>query len=173
MKFKDIKRLTPPGSYQVNVSIKYLKELIDEHSDPERYPSPLDMNPDFQRGYVWTDYQQIKFIEYFLRGGIVNPIYFNCVGWMNSFEGPFVIVDGKQRINAALNFLNNEIPAFGYYYEEYEDPIRMINNTFIININNLKTRKDVLQWYIDLNTGGTVHTNEEIEKVKRMIEEEI
>lgn len=37
-------------------------------------------------------------------------------------------------------------------------------------INNLKTEKEVLQWYIDMNAGGTPHIKSEIERVKKMIE---
>ena len=37
--------------------------------------------------------------------------------------------------------------------------------------NNLKTKKEVLQWYIDMNTGGTLHTAEEIKRVKKLIDD--
>lgn len=33
-------------------------------------------------------------------------------------------------------------------------------------MNDLKTEKEVLQWYIDMNSGGTPHSNMEIERVK-------
>ena len=36
--------------------------------------------------------------------------------------------------------------------------------------NNLKTKREILQWYVDMNAGGTPHTNEEIERIKKMIE---
>lgn len=35
--------------------------------------------------------------------------------------------------------------------------------------NDLKTEKEVLQWYIDMNAGGTQHTSDEIQRVKDMI----
>lgn len=41
----------------------------------------------------------------------------------------------------------------------------------ILNVNNLKSEKEVLQWYIDMNAGGTPHTSKEIERVKKMIGE--
>ena len=41
----------------------------------------------------------------------------------------------------------------------------------ILNVNDLKTEKEVLQWYVDMNSGGTPHSNEEIERVKKMIRE--
>ena len=60
--------------------------------------------------------------------------------------------------------------VFGYYYNEYEDKLPF-EVELLININNLKTEKEVLQWYVDLNEGGTPHTSEEIDKVKQMIED--
>ena len=38
-----------------------------------------------------------------------------------------------------------------------------------VNINNLKSEKEVLQWYIDMNAGGTPHSSEEIDRVRKMI----
>lgn len=53
----------------------------------------------------------------------------------------------------------------------FDDRLRLANDaTMILNVNNLKSEKEVLQWYVDMNVGGTPHTNEEIERVKQMIE---
>ncbi len=40
-----------------------------------------------------------------------------------------------------------------------------------LNVNDLKTEREVLQWYVDMNAGGTPHTSDEIEKVRKMIQE--
>ena len=50
------------------------------------------------------------------------------------------------------------------------DPRYLNANTLIIHVNNLKTKKEVLQWYIDMNAGGTPHTTKEIERVKKLID---
>jgi hypothetical protein len=39
-------------------------------------------------------------------------------------------------------------------------------------VNDLKTREEVLQWYLDLNSGGVVHTEEELNRVREMLEKE-
>ena len=104
-------------------------------------------------------------------GGSGKDIYFNCKGWMGSFDGPMVLVDGQQRINAVLDFLNNKVKAFGYFYDEYTDKLNSIDQDFIFYVNNLSDYKDVLRWYLALNTGGTIHTKEEIDKVKKMLKE--
>lgn len=66
--------------------------------------------------------------------------------------------------------MNGEISAFGSYISEYEDEMSLMRNSIKVNINNLKTKKEVLQWYVDMNAGGTPHTSEEINRIKKMIE---
>lgn len=169
MKFKDIPQMTQSGSYQVNIAWRYLKGWIESQKEDMN----LQLNPLFQRGHVWTEEQQIAYIEFVLRGGKSSRVvYFNCPSWHWNVKpgeyNDFVCVDGLQRITAVLRFMNNEIPAFGVLYKDYEDKLG-ISVDMIINVNDLKTEREVMQWYIDLNSGGTPHTGEEINRVKAMI----
>ena len=43
-------------------------------------------------------------------------------------------------------------------------------NNIVLNINDLQTEKEVLQWYVDMNARGTPHTCDEIDRVTRMIQ---
>jgi uncharacterized protein with ParB-like and HNH nuclease domain len=172
MKFQDIKKITR-AKYRVDVPWDYLPKWIEDHKND----IGIELEPDFQRAHVWTDEKRIKYVEFQLRGGNSGKeIYWNCPGWMkvgkNQKFGPLQLVDGLQRITSALKFLNNEIPVFGAFRKNYEDKLSLFDVTFIFNVNDLEDRKDVLQWYIDLNDGGVIHTTEEIEKVKKMLEEE-
>ena len=164
MKFRDLPKFTRVGSYQVNVPFDSLLDHLDRYDNGL---SNFQLNPDFQRGYVWTEAQQIAFVEYLLKGGKAHrTIYFNHPNWMGSFKGDFVCVDGLQRITACVRFIKNEIKVFGKYYcKDFEDKLPY-DIDLIFNINNLKTKKEVLQWYLEMNTGGTVHTEAEINKVK-------
>jgi hypothetical protein len=99
-------------------------------------------------------------------------LYFNHPGWMKSFKGDFVIIDGKQRLSAVFDFLENRIPAFGYYFKDFEDEMHSTRPCFNINILTLKARKEILNWYIAMNTGGSIHTNEEIDRVKELLARE-
>jgi uncharacterized protein with ParB-like and HNH nuclease domain len=170
MKFKDIPQLTSVGSYQVNMPLYYVSERIKEWQEDEYYGLQLD--PDFQRGHVWTENQQIAYIEYLLRGGkSARVIYFNKPNWRGdgTYEyDDFVCVDGLQRLTAVIKFMNNEIKVFGNYLRDFEDKLS-IDIDLLFNVNNLKTKKEVLQWYIEFNSGGTPHSKEEIEKVKKLI----
>lgn len=166
-RFKDIPQFIQAGSYCVDMPLKMIPGKIKEWEDD----LGLQLNPDFQRGHVWTEEQQIAFMEFILRGGESGRIvYFNHPGWMGSFEGEFVCVDGLQRLTAICRFFNNEIPAFGHYFGEFEDKLNSLA-CMKFNVNRLQTRKEVLQWYLEMNTGGTPHSKEEIERVRNMMEE--
>ena len=168
--FRDIPKLTSQGSYQINVPWMYLEKTIQEYLD-----IGLELNPDFQRGHVWTEAQQIAYVEFILRGGkTARTIYFNNPSWgcqTNKNYTSFVCVDGLQRLTAVRRFLNNEIPAFGHYLNEYTDRLPLFVD-FIFNVNDLQTKREVLVWYIEMNSAGTEHTSDEINRVKKLLEEE-
>jgi uncharacterized protein with ParB-like and HNH nuclease domain len=160
-KFINIKRMTQT-KYHVDVSWNYITEWLKSNK--------VNMNPDFQRNYVWSQKQKIQYLEWILRGGNSGKeLYFNHPNWFKSFKGEMVIVDGKQRIESVLGFLNNKIKVYGYYYKQYEDKLNMLIAGFSINVADLENRSDVLQWYIDMNTGGTCHTDKEINHVKKLL----
>ena len=177
MDFKDIPQFTRDGNYRVNVSWDYLEDTLAGYQERGQKPNSkiasLDLNPDFQRGHVWTESQQTAFVEHILSGGVGSKeIRFNCTGWMGDFRGPFVIVDGKQRLEAVRKFMRGELKAFGHYLNEFTGRLRSTTAELIFSINNLQTRKEVLRWYLEINTGGVVHTPEEIQKVRDLLEKE-
>lgn len=136
----------------------------------------LNINPDFQRGHVWTKEQQTAFLEFWFRGGVINnAIYFNCPRFTSgavSFD-KFVLVDGKQRLQAILDFLDNKIRIFGHYFKEFEDKIGVGTIRLRFCVAELATRKEILEWYISINAGGTPHTKEELNKVRALLKKEI
>ena len=167
MKFSDIRTMHNPN-YRITVPLDYLEVSLADYITRHN----LDLDPDFQRGYVWTLQQQIHYVEFMFKDPPTGrEIYLNCPGWMNDFRGPMTIVDGKQRINALVCFLQNKVPIFdGNYHKDFEGRLGMAGPSLFFNINKLDKRKDILQWYIDLNTGGTIHTDDEINKVKTLLD---
>lgn len=173
MKFRDIPTYTT-GSYEVDVSLEFLKDHLDRIS--EVYG--LELNPDFQRGEVWEEQSQIKFVEHLLKDGKSSRvIYFNSPVWTGSkssaecdLEDTVLCVDGLQRITSLLKFLNNELKAFGFYYKEFEDRIPFYVG-IKLNINSLQTRKEVLNWYLDMNEGIMVHSDSELERVRNLLKD--
>jgi hypothetical protein len=171
LKYQSIPKLIPTGNYKINSFLYMLKDSIDRYV--EEYN--LNLDPDFQRHHVWNLNQRIQFVEFILQGGKCNPIYFNHTAWMKSVDGEMVVVDGKQRLTSLLMFLNNEFTVFknlddkgiGFYSNEFNH----VPYNIEIVINSLPTKKQVLEWYLQINKGNVAHTKEELDKVENMLKE--
>ena len=172
--FSAIPQFTKTANYHVDISWSFLEKSLEDWSKDYG----LELEPDFQRAHVWDKKRQSAFVEFVLRGGKSSQeLYFNSPAFGRrdrKVELPetIVLVDGLQRVTAVLGFLNNKVKAFGYYRNEFKDELHWIHHRFSVNVNDLGSRAEVLQWYIDLNAGGVAHTDEEIEKVKALLKKE-
>lgn len=137
----------------------------------------LELNPDFQRGHVWTADQQRHFVENVLRGVVSSSgfvIQFNCPNWENhNYSGDlplgFQCIDGLQRITAVQAFLDGHVRPFGLSAGELDGSyfsMRGSRYRFRMAVHDFQSRSELLQHYLDLNAGGTPHTAEEIERVR-------
>ena len=168
-RFQDIVPFTRSGSWECDFSLESAVQQVDKREKE----LGLNTDPDFQRAHVWTEDQQVAWLEFFLRGGKTGRVlYFNDPGWSRKREvGQFVMVDGKQRLQAMRRFIGNEIQVFGSYHKEYTDRLR-IHYTIKLHVNDLPTRADVLRWYLEFNSGGTPHSTDEITRVRELLVQE-
>ena len=163
--WKDLPKMTDWGNWYSDMDIDY----FINHWLPGEIAEGLVLEPDFQRGHVWTIEQRIAFMEFIIKGGKCPDILFNAPNWTSvSADGTYVLVDGLQRITTLQMFLNNEFPVFGGYYKK-DIQGKMPRFEIRVRVNTLKTRKEVLQWYLELNTGGTPHSKEEITRVQSLL----
>lgn len=168
----NIPPFTRMANYTVDVGWSYIEDFLQHDC------AGADLNPDFQRGHVWDDEKRIRYVEYIMREGCgARDIYFNHPTWMNTISsGPktdflnqMLLVDGKQRLEAVRKFLASELPAFGTLYKNFKGRLAPNGPRFRVHINNLKTRAEVLQWYLDLNDGGVVHSADELARVRALL----
>lgn len=171
-RFRSVPQFTRDGNYHIDLTWNYLEQQIEAWTREFR----LELDPDFQRAHVWDDEKRSRYVEFILRGGRSSrEVYFNCSSWHTDFSTPLQLVDGKQRIEAVRKFLRGEIRAFGSLFHEYTDTLPTMHCYFSVHINDLPTRADLLRWYLDLNSGGVVHTEAELQWVRGLlsIEEEV
>ena len=168
--FRNIPQMTQYSGYSSHVGWSFLEEHI-------RLQGPtLNLDPDFQRAHVWTEEKQIQYVEHRLRGGHgAIDLWFNCPAYAYGRLDDYVLVDGKQRLEAVRKFMRSELTVFGKHrFQDFVDrPDRLHMHNFVWHVNTLATRAEVLQWYLDLNTGGVVHTAQEIHRVRRLLTEEL
>ena len=68
------------------------------------------LNPDFQRDFVWEPIKQSRLIESALMR-IPLPVFYLA----ETKDGKIIVVDGLQRLNTFLRFLNNEFSIKGLH----------------------------------------------------------
>ena len=167
VKLKDITTQFSVANYSIDCNWRSLESQLNDY-----YESGLELDPEFQRKHCWSREEQISYCEYIMRNGMSGrDIFFNHTNWNigGAGEGSFVLVDGKQRIEAVRSFMSGLFPVFDGYYISDFDHLRDMTCRFKFNINDIPTERGVLQWYIDLNDCGVSHTSREINKVRKMI----
>lgn len=172
-------RPMPEAAYTVDWHLGMLEETLrDLESSMREAGGSFELSPDFQRGHVWTDAQRTAFVEALIRKTATGRILFNCPGWSRSAhdaqgikENTFQCIDGLQRLTAVRKFLAGEISVFGGMLAQdlKGSPFDPARYRLQIGIYEFTSRTDLLQFYLDLNAGGTVHAPQEIERVRALL----
>ena len=164
---------------------------IDRWIEQQSEDGGFNDSPEYQRGHVWTEAQQISFIEAVLRGIIPdsllsirlnNPTFDDSVlsawcnhkQWLSELPREVQVIDGEQRLQTIRKFMHNKLAVF-----DGKIKADNLNGTHFsakgriiqVNIMNFTTQRDLLQFYLDLNAGGTPHSQQELDKVRAMLTE--
>ena len=172
----------PGHVYAADIRVNRLTAILQEQAAD--YGS-VERNPDFQRGHVWTPEQQTAYVEAYLRGALgeeLRTITWNCP----QFAGPavedrapsdlpqgFQCLDGLQRLTALEAWIKGDVQPFGLTLDDLQgtafDPHRM-SYMIRFSVFAFQTRAEVLDYYLAINSGGTVHSQEELDRVRKLRE---
>lgn len=159
-----------------------MRSLVEciESADPAR---ALNLTPDYQRGYVWTERQAQQFVGHLVEGGHVAPVIINrfptATGPLQADE----VIDGHQRLRSTYRWLKGEIVAelsdgstlhldnLNAHDRALVTGYWLTGPRFSIMYVSL-SRPDRLRLYLRLNRGGTVHSDDEIARVRGLLESE-
>ncbi|WP_294364361.1 DUF262 domain-containing protein [uncultured Clostridium sp.] len=95
----------------------------------------IDLQPDFQRGEVWSDKKKKKLIDTILRGWQIPPIH---VVENNKYVDE--VLDGQQRLAAIRDFMDDEFTIDGNI-KPIDDDIIELNKMKFSNLNDDIKRK--------------------------------
>ena len=87
-----------PDKIRIHTKHYSLKQVIEAIADGE-----IDLAPDFQRQYVWKDWQRWGLIESLLLGIPLPSFYFS-----EDQDGQVQVVDGVQRLTTIFNFVHEQ-----------------------------------------------------------------
>ena len=140
-----------------------------------KYHFGVDMNPDYQRDFVWTAEDKEYLIDSIFKGVDIGKFVF-VVRPMEEWHKDFIsyeILDGKQRLNALIEFYENRFPYKGVYYNElsHKDKRTFTDHTVSLAEVRDASKKEVLESFLLLNRCGHVMNKAQLEKVEEMIKE--
>lgn len=122
--------------------MKYLIEpwtVLEMHQNK----GTIDPSPQFQRTLVWTPEKKRSLIDSIIRGYDLPKFYLQGSKNKNGFE--FKVTDGKQRINAIWEFIDNKfslpkkciiagVDLSNKHYKELSDEIKVKFNESILTV---------------------------------------
>lgn len=131
----------------------------------------LDSSPDYQRGYVWTEDDQQRYLDALMAG--------RDIGRFIIVERPYPladqVLDGKQRLDCLIRFIQSEIAWRGIYFHQLSKPDRSMLDRRVVQIARLKedhyTRADLLRVFLEVNSGGVPQSEEHLEMVRQKLKE--
>ncbi len=89
----------------------------------------LDLQPDFQRGQVWTDAKKKRLIDTILRSWYVPAIHIIVNDELDHEE----VLDGQQRLRTILEFMDNRFSIDGMI-EPIDHAIKALNGMYYTNL---------------------------------------
>jgi len=157
---------------RLNYSQKDLRDLFSKV-----YFFGINFEPEYQRDYVWNLEDQVSLIDSIFNNvdiGKLAFIHYDTKKWMETGFG-YEILDGKQRIRAILDYYEDRFQYKGKYFSDlsYRDRNHFINyNISVAEVRNLN-REQILRYFIKLNTGGKIMSKEQVDKVRKLLEQEV
>lgn len=137
------------------------------------YNFGIDMNPDYQRGYVW-DYEDKELLidSIFNNIDIGKFVLINTEDWQVT-DLYYEILDGKQRLSTMIEFFENRLKYKGKYYNDLSFDDQRTFKEHAISVAEVKdcNKKDVLKYFLMLNRTGKSMDKSQLDKVENMLNE--
>lgn len=139
------------------------------------YHFGIDMSPDYQRDYVWDQYDKKLLIDSIFKNIDIGKFAFiklPYVDWSKRNVG-YEILDGKQRLNAIIEFYENRFSYKGKYYNDLSEKDKSVFENRVISVADTEkaNKKEVLKYFLLLNRTGKVMDKKHLDKVKKMLNE--
>lgn len=153
--------------YFINSNIE---SLIHKH-----YYFGVDFNPDYQRGYVWTQEDKELLLDSIFKNIDIGKFVFirlSDAEWMKRNFG-YEILDGKQRLSTLIEFYENKLSYKGKYFNDLSGKDKGVFRNHMVSVAevNETDKKTVLKYFLMLNRTGKAMDETHLKAVEDMLSE--
>ncbi len=169
----------PQSRYEVDVHLHMMRKYLEDVDQQMKgLGGGLELNPDFQPGHVWTEKQRVRFVESALAGRgamllVMNiPNFSAAAGAEGDIpSGCAQCIDGLQRVTTMLDFTENKLEVFGSLKASdlAGTTFDMRRMFYKVRVFEFVHRRELLEYYLAINSGGTVHTDLELDRVRTLL----
>lgn len=153
-----------------DIFIRYLNSditsLISKH-----YHSGIDYTPEYQRDYVWELSDKVALVDSIMCNVDIGKFTFVSLSYEEGHKRDdrfYEILDGKQRIQAIIDFYEDRFLYNGLKFSELsvkDQQVFMSHAIAYCELENLN-REQILRTFIKLNTTGKVMDAMHLDKIK-------
>lgn len=166
------KELSYNEQFDSSVLTTSLKRVYQWYKDKQ-----VDLNPVYQRDLVWTQEQKEHYlINLFESRASIEPTvvqYYEADTNNEIYE----VLDGKQRLSALFDFIDNKISVNGLYFKDLHDADQKFLMNHDVNYRRIISEKDSgdldiktkLQLFYEINLYGTKMSDEDLERVQTLL----
>lgn len=137
------------------------------------YSFGVNFEPEYQRDYVWELKDKESLIESIFNNveiGKFSFIHYDDNKWQETGFS-YEILDGKQRLSTLCEFYEGRIKYKGLTYRELSPKDRNHISNYPVSVGEARnaTEKEIIEYFIKLNSHGKIMSEEHLNKVKEMI----
>jgi len=130
----------------------------------------LDLNPDYQRGNVWSDEQKVSLIESIFKNIDIGKFTIIKRKYRENFDFLYEVLDGKQRIIAVTEFFEGRFTYKGKRYQDLHPFDQHHFKSYPVSYAEIEplNNEQKYRYFLKLNTTGVPHDEEHLDKVREM-----
>ncbi len=129
-------------------------------------------NPTYQRGYVWTEEDEVRLIDSVFNGSDIGKFIFLKYEWPVTDVD---VLDGKQRLNTLVRFITSQFKYKGLYWHQISrsDRSRFEDRTVQYAELDAKnfTEADKLRLFLRVNAAGVPQDESHLSAIKQRLAE--
>lgn len=164
--WENIEQLQEDEDIRFNYSQRHLESLLYIlYRD-----TGLDLNPDYQRGNVWTGAQKVALIDSIFKNVDIGKFTIIRRRFDEELEHLYEVLDGKQRTIAIAEFFEGRYKYKGKTFYELHPKDQFHFKNYAISYAEIEplTNEQKYRYFLKLNTTGQPHDSEHLDRVHRM-----
>lgn len=136
------------------------------------YQNDYNYNPEYQRDLCWTLDDKIKLIHSIFMDADIGKFAFIQLPYKENSPS-YEVLDGKQRLNALVEFYEDKFKYDGHYFSELHPRDKHHFKSYVVSVGMSEhddwTESDKMEYFLRMNTTGVPQDQGHLNKVKSML----